>query len=260
VHLSAARLQQVLAGEVLSQADLRVPRHATVDLRGRAVEEVVARGKHLLLRIAGGTTIHTHFMMDGRFDLYRPGRTLPGPHHEVRAVLATARAVAVGRRLGALDVIATAREHELVGHLGPDLMASDFDAAEATARLLADPARPVGEALLDQRNLAGIGNVYRSELCFIAGVEPATPIGRLRDPAALVALARRVLLANRAHARHVTTGDLRPGRERYVYGRAGLPCLRCGDAIVRRHDGPSGRERVVYLCPSCQPFGGAGDG
>lgn len=260
VHLAASRLHRALAGDRLTRAELRVPRYATVDLVGRSVKEVVARGKHLLIRLDGSTTVHAHLKMEGRFDVLAPGRALPGPRHEIRAVLATERALVVGRRLGALDVVASAREAELVGHLGPDLLAQDFDATEAAARLAAEPARPVGQALLDQRNLAGIGNVYRSELCFLAGLDPATPVSEVPDIGALVDLARRLLLANRRHARHVTTGDLRRGHERYVYGRAGLPCRRCGSMVVRRRDGDPGGERVVYLCPCCQPFGGRGDG
>lgn len=267
VYLAATRLRAALAGRALTAAELRVPRHATARLAGRRVLDVAARGKHLLFRLDDGLTLHTHFEMEGAWHLYRPGRRPRGPEHEVRAVLANEDWVAVGLRLAATDLVPTADEDALVGHLGPDLLGDDgvpvtdggWDAAEAVRRLTAEPARPVGEALLDQRNLAGVGNVYKSELCFLRGLDPWTPVGDVADVPALVSLARRVLLANRTTGSQVTTGDPVSSRSRWVYGRAGLPCRRCGTA-VRRAAAGRGAERVTYWCPSCQPrrAGGAG--
>jgi len=228
-----------------------MPRYATADYSGRIVAAVVARGKHLLVRLSHGTTIHTHFKMEGSFHLYRSGERWKGPGYEVRLVLETRPWIAVGFRLGTLDVVPTGREEELVGHLGPDLLGDDWDPAEAVRRLRGGPEVPVAEALLDQRNLAGIGNVYKSELCFLAGVHPATPIGGVADLDAIVHLARRTLWANRDHARHVTTGDMRPGRRHWVYGRRSRPCLRCGTPIEKEEGGPD--VRVTYWCPACQP-------
>lgn len=260
MHLAAVRLRTALGGRVLTAAELRVPRHATARLAGRRVVDVAARGKHLLVRLDGGLTLHTHFEMDGSWHLYRPGRRWRGPEHEVRAVLATEEWVAVGFRLAATDLVPSAREAELVGHLGPDLLGDDgvpvadggWDATEAVRRLAAAPERAVGDALLDQRNLAGVGNVYKSELCFLRGLDPWTPMGDVPDVVGLVALARRLLWANRATGRQVTTGDPVSGRSRWVYGRAGLPCRRCGTP-VRRAPARAGSERVTYWCPSCQP-------
>jgi len=253
VHLTARRMHDALAGEVLTKSDFRVPRYAELDLAGRRVQEVVARGKHLLVRLDDDLTIHSHFKMEGALHLLRPGEHLPGPTHEVRLVLETEGRVAAGMRLGALDVVPRGREDDVVGPLGPDLLGPDWDAGEAVRRLSAQRDVPVATALLDQRNLAGIGNVYKCELCFLRGLHPLTPVELVPDLPGLVALARRVLWANRDHARHVTTGDLRPGRRHWVYGRKARPCLRCGTTIRKDGWGPVGEERVTYWCPSCQP-------
>ena len=167
----------------------------------------------------------------------------------MRAILESARAVAVGWRLARVDLVPTAAESELVGHLGPDLLGADWDPAEAVRRLAAQPDRTIGEALLDQRNLAGIGNLYRAEVLFLRGVHPATPVRAAGDLAATVKLARRLLYLNREHPEQATTGDLRKGRQHYVYERAGRPCLRCGTKIRRGElDG-----RATWWCPTCQP-------
>jgi endonuclease-8 len=254
VWLTAHRLSRALAGGTLVRADLRVPRLATADLTGRRVEGVVPRGKHLLTRLGGGLTLHSHLRMDGAWHLYAPGeRWGGGPQWQVRAILATAERVAVGYRLPVLELLPTAEEDKAVGHLGPDLLGSGWDPAEAVRRLLADPGRPVGEALLDQRNLAGIGNVYAAELCFLRGITPWTPVGEAPGPDRLVALAHRLLTANKARHGHITTGDTRRGRTHWVYGRADRPCLRCGTLVrTAEHGTPPDRARVAYWCPHCQ--------
>ena len=151
-----------------------------------------------------------------------------------------------------LDLVRTSEEHTLVGHLGPDLLGPDWDADLAVCNLGRDARAPIGEALLEQRHLAGVGNVYRSELCFLAGVDPLTPVGQVPDLPAMVARAKRLLEANKDRATRITTGDRRRGRQLWVYGRRG-PCLRCGTAISRADLGPPGRERPAYWCPRCQP-------
>ncbi|WP_435136761.1 DNA-formamidopyrimidine glycosylase family protein [Actinacidiphila sp. bgisy144] len=255
VWLTAHRLHAALAGQPLVRADLRVPKLATVDLVGRQVLEVVARGKHLMARLEGGMTLHSHLRMEGAWHVYGAGeRWRGGPVHQVRAVLGTAGRVAVGYRLPVLELLRTEAEGEAVGHLGPDLLGPDWDAAEAAARLVADPDRPLGEALLDQRNLAGVGNVYVAELCFLRGVTPWTPVRDVPAPERLVALARRLLVANRARPGHVTTGDTRRGRTHWVYGREHQPCLRCGTPIRSARHGSQAKsqDRVAYWCPRCQ--------
>lgn len=253
VYRAARQLHEALAGREVVASDFRVPSAATVDLAGEPVLEVLSRGKHILMRI-GATTVHSHLRMEGRWRLVSPGDRLPGPAHQIRAVLAVPDRVAVGLELGMLDVVPTTREAELVGHLGPDLLGPGWDAAEAVARLSAEPARPISVALLDQRNLAGIGNEFANEICFVRGLDPARPVGEVADLGAVVALARRMLHANRDRSIRSTTGDLRPGRTSWVFAREGRPCRRCGTAITkfRLGAGPT-VQRDAYRCPSCQP-------
>jgi endonuclease-8 len=252
VWLAAQRLDQALSGQVLTGTDFRVPQLATADLRGQTVLEVVPRGKHLLTRLSGGLTLHTHFRMDGTWHLYAPGdRWSGGPDHQVRVVLATATRVAVGYRLPVVELLPSASEADVVGHLGPDVLDDDFDAGEAVRRLLADPTREIGMALLDQRNLAGIGNLYRTEVLFLQGVTPWTPAQDV-DLERIVARSVRLMRANRARWEQSTTGDLRPGRGHWVFERAGKPCRRCGERIRRADQGEPPRARVTYWCGHCQ--------
>ncbi|WP_395573398.1 Fpg/Nei family DNA glycosylase [Streptomyces sp. BK79] len=254
VWQAARRLHDALAGDVLIRSDFRVPRYATADLTGRTVLDVTARGKHLLTRVEGGLTVHSHLRMDGSWKVFAAGqRWSGGPAHQIRVVLGTAARTAVGYRLPVLEILRTADEERAVGHLGPDLLGPDWDADLALANLRADPARPLGEALLDQRNLAGIGNVYKSELCFLLGVTPWLPVGDLPDPHAVKvpALAKKLLEANRDRPVRRTTG-LR-GQDLFVYGRASRPCLRCGTPVRVANQGDGSRERPTYWCPACQP-------
>jgi endonuclease VIII len=252
VHLAAARLNAALAGRTVTKSDFRVPRVATSDLSGAVINEVVARGKHLLFRFDNELSLHTHFKMEGTWHLYRPGqRRRGGPEHDVRVVLETAEWVAVGYRLGIVELLRTEHEHEVVGHLGPDVLGPDWDAGEALRRAAADPDRPIADVLLDQTVMAGPGNVYKSEVCFLRGVHPATPVRAIDDLAGLVALVKRLMEVNRTTGSQITTGVARPGLKQWVYRRAGRPCLRCG-TLVERTAGPG--ERVTYWCPSCQPL------
>ncbi|WP_018564733.1 Fpg/Nei family DNA glycosylase [Streptomyces sp. PsTaAH-124] len=253
VWQAAKRLHDALAGQVLVRSDFRVPRYATADLSGRRVLDTIARGKHLLTRFEGGLTLHSHLRMEGAWKVFGSGeRWKGGPGHQIRVVLATAERSAVGYRLPVLELLRSTEEERVVGHLGPDLLGPDWDAELALSHLLADPARPLGEALLDQRNLAGIGNVYKSELCFLLGVTPWLPVGALpADRAAkLPTLARRLLEANRERVVRQTTG-LR-GQDLFVYGRAPRPCLRCGTSVRVADQGDGSQERPTYWCPSCQ--------
>ncbi|MFF4983482.1 Fpg/Nei family DNA glycosylase [Streptomyces sp. NPDC001046] len=254
VWQAARRLHDALAGRVLVRSDLRVPRFATADLTGRTVVDVTPRGKHLLARIEGGLTLHSHLRMDGAWKIYENGRRWTGgAGHQIRAILGTTERTAVGYRLPVLELLRTSDESRAVGHLGPDLLGPDWDPDRALANVLRDPARPLGEALLDQRNLAGIGNVYKCELCFLLGVTPWLPAGDLpADRAAhLPELAKKLLEINRERPVRVTTG--RRGQDLYVYGRARRPCLRCGTSIRLADQGDGSRERPTYWCPTCQP-------
>jgi endonuclease-8 len=256
---AAKRLREALAGRVLTRTDFRVPRYATTDLTGRQVTESLSRGKHLLTRVEGGLTVHTHLKMEGAWRV-RPAAARLSEGHKARLILANDAWQAVGYQLGVVEVLPTAKEADVVGHLGPDLLGPDWDAGqagEAVLRVLAEPQRPAAEALLDQRNLAGIGNVYKCELLFLRGVHPWQPAGEIRDPAGMVRLARRLLDANKDRIGHITTGSRTRGEEHWVYGRAGRPCRRCGTLILRADQAPGQgadpEARITFWCPHCQP-------
>jgi len=252
VWLAAKRLREALAGRVLTRSDFRVPRYATTDLAGRSVTESLSRGKHLLLRVEGDITVRTHLRMDGSWRV-RPASEAVPASHRVRLVLANDTWQAVGYQLGVVEVLRTAQEEQVTGHLGPDLLGPGWDPGEAVRRLRAAPERPIGEALLDQRNLAGIGNLYKSEVLFLRGISPWCRAGDIADPAALVSLARRLLDANKDRIGQVTTGIWRRGEETWVYGRSGRACRRCGTRIKTAGQGSDPEERVTFWCPHCQP-------
>jgi endonuclease-8 len=270
VWTTARALHRALHGQVLTGSDLRVPRLATVDLTGWRVLESTCRGKHLLLRLAeSGTgrpmTLHSHLRMDGAWRIFPPGDSPAkaagmgpgrrssawrgGPAHTIRAVLYTEAATAVGFHLHDLELVPTADEPNLVGHLGPDLLGPDWDPDEAARRLATHPDTPIAQALLDQTNLAGIGNLYKSELLFLRGVSPWTPVRDVPDLRGMAVLAHRLLSANAGRWTQSTTGSLRRSETTYVYGRRAQPCRRCGTLIEKAEQG----ERVTYWCPTCQP-------
>jgi len=251
VYRTAKNLRAALKGAQLTRCDIRVPKFATVDLTGQQVDEVASRGKHLLMRI-GEYTIHTHLKMEGSWHLYRHGTKWKRPAHSARIVLETTDWVAVGYTLGIVEVVPRSDEHTVVGHLGPDLLGPDWDAAEALGRLTADPARAVGLALLDQSVLAGLGNVYRNELCFLRGILPTRPVGSVVQPERLVALAHSLINANKDRVERTTTGTLR-GATDWVYGRRGQPCRRCSTRILEGRLGDNELQlRETFWCPSCQ--------
>jgi endonuclease VIII len=250
---TARALQRALAGDVLTRSDFRVPQLATTDLAGWTVAESACRGKHLLLRLVRderAMTLHSHLRMDGAWRAYAVGERWAGrPAHLIRVVLRTARAVAVGYHLHELTLIPTAEEDGLLDYLGPDLLGADWDAEEAVRRIAAKPEAEIAEALLDQRNLAGIGNLYKAETLFLRGLWPWTPVGQVKDLTGTVELAQRLVSSNKGRWTQSTTGSVRRGETTYVYGRRALPCRRCGTAIASTTQG----DRVTYWCPHCQP-------
>lgn len=250
VFRAARLLNHALAGRVVTRFDLRVPKYATADLTGQTVHEVVARGKHLLMRI-GDQTLHSHLKMEGRWQIFRPGEPWRSPAYQARAIVGTADAVAVGFEIAMVDLVPTSEEHTLVGHLGPDLLGPDWDPVEAARRVASDD-RPVHVAILDQRNLAGLGNEYANELLFVRGILPMRPATQV-DATALVDTASRMIRANRDRVSRTFTGDTRPGRQNWVYRREGKPCRRCG-TLIRRTDlgATETSERIVFWCPRCQ--------
>lgn len=246
VFHTAAKLREALAGKTLTRCDVRVPRYATVDLTGERVDEVLSRGKHLFIRV-GDASIHSHLKMDGSWRVTRTDRPSRAGHR-IRIVLEAGDVQAAGIDLGVLEILDRAHDEEVVAHLGPDLLGPDWDARLAAANLTADPNRPLAEALLDQRVMAGVGNVYCNELCFVFGQLPTTPVGSVPDPRRVVQRARDMLWLNRSRSNRTTTGDTRRGRQVWVYGRAGEPCRRCGTDIESDNTG----ERIAFWCPNCQ--------
>ena len=244
VFHTAETLRRALVGRTLTRCDVRVPRFATVDLTGRVVDEVCSRGKHLFIRV-GPASIHSHLKMDGS---WRVTSQTKRADHRVRIILEASDIRAVGIDLGVLEILDRAHDGDVVEHLGPDLLGDDWDPKVAAANLMARPDRPIAEALLDQRVLAGIGNVYCNELCFVSGHLPTAPVSTVTDPYRLVSRARDMLWANRFRWNRCTTGDTRTGRQLWVYGRAGQSCRRCRTPINYDDRG----ERVAYWCPACQ--------
>lgn len=244
IYHTAENLRRALVGRTLTRCDIRVPRFATVDLTGQVVDEVCSRGKHLFIRV-GPASVHSHLKMDGSWRVgNRPARV----NHRARIILEANDICAVGIDLGLLEILERAHDGDVVAHLGPDLLGADWDPKVAAANLTAQPDRPIAEALLDQRVLAGIGNVYCNELCFVSGHLPTALVAAVADPHRLVSRARDMLWANRYRWNRCTTGDTRAGRQLWVYGRVGQPCRRCGTRINYDDTG----ERVAYWCPACQ--------
>lgn len=251
VYLSAKNLDEALAGRMLERCDIRVPKFATVDLSGHTIDSVTPRGKHLLMRV-GEFSIHSHLKMEGTWHLYRHGSRWQRPAWKARAILGTDDRLAVGFELGLLEVIRRDEEEAVLGYLGPDLLGADWDAEEALRRLLERPERPVFFALLDQRNLAGLGNVFVNEICYLRGILPIRPVGEVPQPEKLVDLSYRLIQANKDRTERITTGRTR-GATLWVYGRGGRPCLRCGTRVETAPLAGIGEHaRQASWCPQCQ--------
>jgi len=255
------RLDSALRGRALVRAELRWPDLGDIDLTGRTVSEVLAYGKQILTRFTGENgavplTLRSHLRMEGKW-MIAP----PGPAHwprgvgvAVRAVLANQEWTAIGSWLGLLDLVPTAQEHTLIGHLGPDIMADSYTSggrAQACARLAQLPARAIGDALLDQRNVAGIGTMYMAESLFVQGISPWTPVAQV-DLGVELDTARRQLLRGVLAALPTTTGNSRPGHNTFVHGRSGKLCSRCGAIVRVAMIGVPTKERTAFYCPRCQ--------
>lgn len=271
LHRTADGLRPYLVGRPVTAARSSGPGATprTARLVGATVTAVEALGKNLLIRFDNGLELRTHLRMNGSWHRYRPGERWRRPAARARLVLEVPGAVAVCFDAPVVELFETRAEglHPSLARLGPDLLAEDFasggGAAEALRRLR-DPVRAdrsIAEALLDQRALAGIGNVYKSEVLFIERIDPWARVGGLPDEilARLVATARRLLVINadrRAGAERVTTGGdpAAAGQPLWVYGRAGRPCRRCG-SLIERHRQGSELPRLTFWCPRCQ--GGA---
>ena len=255
VFRQAAVLHAALGGKVLTASDFRVPSYATVDLSGRTVQRVIARGKHLLMQF-GDLTVHSHLKMEGTWHVY-PRDAQGGrpqwrrPAHTARCVLRTQDHEAVGFSLGELDIFSPTEEQERLGHLGPDLLGPDWDPAEATRRLLSAPQRSIGVALLDQRNLAGVGNVFRSEICFLAGILPTRPVAEVANLARVIELSEKLL--------HREPAADPPMHHRQPHGRSAVLGLRARRQALYALRHPAAQERARRAGAAQGRRGGPGD-
>ena len=253
----AARLRAALDGRRIVSGELRGGRAAGTRLDGRGIVGHDTHGKHLLTRFDDGLSLHTHLRMQGSWTITGPGRSVPRrvvPTVRIRMSLGDGR-TAWGLDVPVVELVPTADESRVLGGLGPDPLRADWDADTAVRRVTRDPSRPVIAALLDQRGMAGLGNLWANEICFLRGVYPWSPVGDV-DAVALVDRAAESL---RASARipgmyQVTTGRTRRGESHWVVGRAGRACLRCGTTVRGRAEVPGdpGRRRT-WWCPRCQP-------
>jgi endonuclease VIII len=254
IHRTARNLATALAGRPVVRFE--TPRQpGLAPPPGTRVETVEARGKHLLVRFADGLVLHTHLQMHGSWHLYRAGQPWRRSPRQARVVLEVAGgAVAVCFNAPVVEVVSERALHATgIGHLGPDLCAPDVDLDEVVRRLdRLDAATEIGVALLDQRIAAGIGNVYKSEVCFRHGLDPFTPVGAVdaERRRALYGTAARLLRANLTTPRRVTVDDA-PAGTLSVYGRTGRACRECGTAVRARRQGE--HARITFWCPTCQP-------
>lgn len=253
---TARRLDQALAGEALTRAEVRWPTPGEVDLVGRTVLSTVSYGKHLLTRFDDARTLHTHLRMEGSWAIARTGEPAAAAGGAfVRVVLGTDAWTAIGTRIGMLDVIATRDEHTVIGHLGPDVLDPAFPGfglAEALRRWVAQGETPVAEVLLNQRVVAGIGTIYTAESLFARRLWPWTAADQVRDPAALLMVARTLMARSVAAASPTATGDTTRGRTTLVHGRWHQPCRRCGASIALGRAFVPPLDRPIYFCPTCQ--------
>ena len=257
LHRLAAKLAPALEGrEVIAFTARRLPDDAARSVVGHVVASVTARGKNLLIRLDDDRVVHIHLRMEGRVSIERPRSTFwKASPSEPDMRLAVRGAAVVGRRLPVLRLLTASQERrapDLAG-LGPDLVREGWDEDEAVRRLRALADREIGDALLVQRAAAGIGNVYKSEVLFLEGIDPRAPLSSLAD-ADLRALLRRasVLLRRNLGRGPRTTRPTLGGARLWVYGRGGRPCLRCEAPIERVLSGPA-PGRSTYFCPRCQP-------
>jgi len=241
IFRTAARLQQALGGKVVTRFETVLPKLARVDdqspLRGRTIEQVVARGKHLVIDFSGDLHLRTHMRMNGEWHLYRHGERWWRPRRDMRVVIETADFVAVGFNIPVAEFSTDA-----LRDLGPDLLGDDFDLAEALRRVRARAGEEIGNVLLNQRVVAGVGNIWKSETLFRCGVDPFRHVADIDD-----AMLERIVTTARALLR----ASAKSRAERFVYQRGGEPCRKCGTAIEYRKQGTDARG--TYWCPRCQP-------
>jgi endonuclease-8 len=272
IFRTAHTLQRALAGQVVTRFSSVFPALNVVDenapLTGRTVERVEARGKHVLMHFSGDLCLRTHMRMSGSWHIYRPGERWQRPRDQLRISLETAPIQALAFLVHEAEFLDSATlRRSVIARLGPSILATEFDESQAAERIRAATGRPLCDVLLDQGVLAGIGNVYKSELLFLAqlhplrlaeSIAPASAQQLARDAAVL--LRRNVAAADGGTPQ--TYGGLRrttsrsdPSERLWVYGRAGKPCRVCGTPIAAQRLGQHARS--TYFCPRCQAADGS---
>ncbi len=269
IFRAARTLNRALAGQIVTRFETVLPHlqrvHDDAPLTGRTIVDVSASGKWMTMCFSGDLILLTHMLMSGSWHIYRPGEKWQRSHRDMRIVIGTATFEAVAFRVPVAEfhTAASLARHPVFSRLGPDVLGTEFDEQKAISNLRARPEAEIGEALLNQQLMAGIGNVYKSEVCFACRVNPFRTVASLTEEElkCLVATARKFLSANvtdTSSAAIVTYTGLRrttrrsnPGERLWVYGRRGQPCRRCGTAIESRKQGPSAR--ITFWCPKCQP-------
>ena len=265
IFRTARTLHRALSGHQVVRFESVLPAltriHEDTPVTGRSVESVTAAGKHILMRFSQGLVLRTHMRMNGSWHIYRPGERWQRPRRDMRLLIATREFEAIGFNVPVAEFL-NDRELERHGDLrlmGPDLLGAAFDDSEAIRRFRERDPEEIADVLLNQRVVAGVGNIYKSEVLFLCRIDPFAPVARVSgdELQSVLATARKYLRANVAHPRGgiVTyTGYRRGGRgagqRHYVYGRAGKPCRKCGASIAVRAQGP--HARLTYWCPACQ--------
>jgi len=267
IYRAAATLHRALAGQHVVRFESVFPAltrvHEDHPLTAMTVERVQSVGKHLLMHFSGGFVLRTHMRMNGSWHIYRPNERWRRSTRDMRVLVATSDYVAVGFNIPVAEFVKASdlSRHEPVTSLGPDPLAANFDRDEAVRRLRSRPLSPIADALLNQRLLAGLGNVLKCEALFECRIDPFTTVANLSDDQLeqLVATGRRLLEVNVSGASNGMRADSKvrrttrrdnPAERLWVYGRAGLPCRRCGTSIAIRKHGLDAR--LTYWCPSCQ--------
>lgn len=264
IFRAAQTLARALEGAVVTGFETAYAQLAAVNdnasLVGQTIVRVWAHGKHMYMGFSGGLVLHTHMRMNGSWHIYRPGEKWQRATHHARVVIRTEKFVAIGFDVPVADFQTARQQQRSENVLGPDLLAETFDPTQAAARLRARGELDISAALLNQRVMAGVGNVYKSEVLFMERIDPHTAVAKLSDAqlAALVACAQKVLRANVDNGEAMvtytglrrTTGRDDPSARLWVYGRGGEPCRECGTPIAFYKQGDGARS--TYYCPSCQ--------
>jgi endonuclease-8 len=262
IFRAARTLNQALAGKAVTKFETVFPRLARVDdqdrIAGRRIERVVAAGKHLIVDFSGGLHLRTHMRMNGSWHIYRVGERWQRPRADMRIVIGTDDFVAVAFNVPVaefLDDRSMLRQDDL-RRIGPDFASDSFDAKEAAARIRNRADGEIANVLLNQRVVAGLGNVFKSEVLFVCKVNPFTRVAELDDATIekIIRASKKLVRLNigvDAAPGRVTTGSLDKSQKLWVYGRGGQPCRRCGARIEYKKQGVDARG--TYWCPSCQP-------